>query len=98
MKLPELPPLPEPDFENHDNGDVFGCEKTYFLTPEQIKAYATTYAEAAVKAEHDRLMDGVLSALQGDLENGVKWLNEIAAKEFKDSYPALNEWLRKENT
>lgn len=30
-----------------------------------------------------------VDALASDLENGVKWLNEHAAEEFKRKYPAL---------
>jgi hypothetical protein len=33
-------------------------------------------------------------ALQSDLENGVKSLNEKAAESFKQNYPALNDAIR----
>lgn len=42
-----LLPLPEPNPENHDNGDVFGCDKTYFYTEKEMEAYA----RAAVLAD-----------------------------------------------
>jgi len=35
----------------------------------------------------------VHDALQDDLENGVKWLNENAAKEFHTKYPHLSSAL-----
>jgi len=34
-------------------------------------------------------------ALQSDLEHGVKWLNDNAAKEFHEKYPALTEALQR---
>jgi hypothetical protein len=37
----------------------------------------------------EQLQDDLADALQSDLENGVKWLNEMAAKEFYTNYPAL---------
>lgn len=45
----------------------------------------------AIRAAQDDLSD----ALQSDLENGVRWLNESAAAEFKRKYPALNAWIGK---
>ena len=46
----DLPPLPEPSPDNHDNGDVFGCDKTFFYTAEEMHAYAA----AAVAADRER--------------------------------------------
>jgi hypothetical protein len=46
----ELPPLPPFDFENSDNGDVFGCEKTYFYTAKEMRAYGEACARAALEA------------------------------------------------
>lgn len=34
-----------------------------------------------------------VDALASDLENGVKWMNEAAAEEFKRKYPALTKAL-----
>jgi len=35
------------------------------------------------------VQDLISDALQSDLENGVKWLSEMAAEEFAKNYPAL---------
>lgn len=45
MKLPELPPLP--------TAWVFPYPDREMFSKEQLKFYATTYAEAAVKAERE---------------------------------------------
>jgi hypothetical protein len=39
----------------------------------------------------ERVQDLLSDALQSDLENGVKWLNEMASEEFAKKYPALVE-------
>lgn len=39
------------------------------------------------------IQDVFSDALQSDLEHGVKWLNEKAAKEFHQQYPALTQAL-----
>ena len=38
----------------------------------------------------DDLQDALSLALQGDLENGVRWLNEEATAKFIQDYPSLN--------
>lgn len=43
----------------------------------------------------DRIQDLLSDALQGDLENGVKWLNELASAEFVQKYPRLSEAIGK---
>lgn len=47
-------PLPEPNFENHDNGDVFGVEKTYFYTAAEMHAHAAAVLQA-VRAKVEAL-------------------------------------------
>jgi hypothetical protein len=41
--------------------------------------------------EQDR--DGLSSAMQSDLESGVRCLNEANAARFKADYPRLYEWI-----
>lgn len=58
----------------------------------------TRYRFAALVAavEREAISDEYAARLQGDLENGVRWLNEKAASEFHKKYPQLanfNEWL-----
>jgi len=51
---------------------------------------------AVIEAEREAISDEYAARLQGDLENGVRWLNEAAASEFHKKYPQLasfNEWL-----
>lgn len=43
----------------------------------------------------EKVQDLLSEALQSDLENGVKWLNEMACKEFAEKYPALEEAIAK---
>lgn len=50
----------------------------------------------AVRKEREAISDEYSSRLQGDLENGVRWLNEAASKEFQEKYPELagfSQWL-----
>ena len=38
----------------------------------------------------EELQDKIAMALQSDLENGVKWLNERAARRWEEDYPELS--------
>lgn len=38
----------------------------------------------------EEAQDLLSDAMQSDLENGVKWLNEAAAAKFQKDYPALH--------
>ena len=52
--------------------------------------------ESGAAAEREAISDEYAARLQGDLENGVRRLNEAAASEFHKKYPQLasfNEWL-----
>ena len=50
----------------------------------------------------EEVKDKWFTALQGDLEHGVAWMNEEASREFTKRYPmisAFSEWLNnKEKT
>jgi hypothetical protein len=48
----------------------------------------------AVRKEREAISDEYSSRLQGDLENGVRWLNEAASKEFQEKYPELAGFLQ----
>ena len=41
----------------------------------------------------DEIQDKVSLAVQGDLEHGVAWMNDEAAKEFHDTYPEISKVL-----
>ena len=41
------------------------------------------------EAEREAIMDEWSACVQSDLENGVRWLNEQAAKKWQESYPAM---------
>ena len=60
------------------------------------------FAAIVAAAEREAISDEYAARLQGDLENGVRWLNEVAASEFHKKYPQLasfNAWLNeRENT
>jgi hypothetical protein len=52
--------------------------------------------ESGAAAEREAISDEYAARLQGDLENGVRRLNEAAASEFHKKYPQLasfNAWL-----
>lgn len=48
-----------------------------------------TLVERARTAEREAIMDEWSACVQSDLENGVRWLNEQAAKKWQESYPAM---------
>jgi hypothetical protein len=60
------------------------------------------FAALVAAAEREAISDEYAARLQGDLENGVRRLNEAAASEFHKKYPQLagfNAWLNeRENT
>lgn len=39
------------------------------------------------------LQERLSYAYQTDLENGVAWMNDYAAKQFKEHYPGIHEML-----
>ena len=74
-------------------GHTVGCGELNgqkVLTKDEARAYGAACAAAEREAWGDALSD----ALQSDLENGVKWLNERAAVEFLTKYPALSAVIR----
>jgi hypothetical protein len=81
MSAPDsLPTLPE---------SVSDLDKAFpgMCLADAVRAYAL----ATVEAEREAILDLLSDALQSDLEHGVKWLNENAAKEFEEKYPKLFE-------
>ena len=52
---------------------------------------------AACTWQQEQIMDNILDALQSDLENGVKWLNEKASDDFSKKYPALYQVIKELN-
>ena len=52
------------------------------------QAYESGY-KAGVANEREAIMDEWSVCVQSDLENGVRWLNEQAAKKWQKSYPAM---------
>jgi hypothetical protein len=53
-------------------------------------AALSAFAERVRQDERERIGDTLSSALQSDLENGVKWLSELASATFAGDYPALH--------
>lgn len=53
--------------------------------------------EAACKWQRECIADMFADAIQSDLENGVKWLNENAYSEFTRKYPEINKLFGKLN-
>jgi hypothetical protein len=52
------------------------------------------FAALVAAAEREAISDEYSSRLQGDLEHGVKWLNEAASEEFTKKYPELSAFLK----
>ena len=48
-----------------------------------------SFAALVAAAEREAIMDEWSACVQSDLENGVRWLNEQAAKKWQESYPAM---------
>lgn len=66
-----------------------GCKATDFkLAADEIERLRA-YADARVAQEREQIANALSDALSSDLENGVKWLNEMAADDFRSGYPAL---------
>jgi len=61
------------------------------LPPGEYDLYlAPTDAEAIRQDEAEMIADALIDVLAADCENGVKWLNERAAADFKKAYPHLS--------
>jgi hypothetical protein len=63
---------------------------------EEWLPFLQAIAAAGAAAEREAISDEYAARLQGDLENGVRRLNEAAASEFHKKYPQLagfNAWL-----
>jgi hypothetical protein len=52
----------------------------------------TDAIKEAVQAELEVIIDEWWMCVQSDLENGVKSLNERAAKEWKERYPEISKF------
>lgn len=65
---------------------------THTFSPNQLEAFAALVAAA----EREQIADEWSMCVQSDLENGVKSLNEQAAKDWLKNYPEIakfGEWL-----
>ena len=60
----------------------------YGLAVVTIK-WMENFAALVAAAEREAVMDEWSVCVQSDLENGVRWLNEQAAKKWQESYPAM---------
>ncbi len=60
----------------------------------RMEIFAKMAYEAGAAAEREAISDEYSSRLQGDLEHGVKWLNEAASEEFTKKYPELSAFLQ----
>ena len=64
-------------------------EKAFTVIGESPKQSLEAHDKAIRDKTIDEFQDDLSSALQSDLENGVRCLNEAAAKEFYSNYPQL---------
>lgn len=63
---------------------------------ESLLDHLGTQIAEGLLMEREAISDEYAARLQGDLENGVRWLNEKAASEFNKKYPQIasfNAWL-----
>jgi len=69
---------------------TYDAEGEWRLSASETERFAALVAAA----EREAISDEYSSRLQGDLENGVRWLNEAASKEFQEKYPELAGFLQ----
>ena len=75
----------------YDDNGACGCQ-TLDAAMQQPRAMAQAYEngyKAGAAAEREAIMDEWSACVQSDLEHGVRWLNEQAAKKWQESYPAM---------
>jgi hypothetical protein len=63
---------------------------------EKIERFFAKAYEAGAAAEREAIHDEWSTRVQGDLEHGVKWMNEVAAENWHGSYRGMSgfsEWL-----
>ena len=58
------------------------------LCPKDEKALVR-FAALVAAAEREAILDEWAGRVQSDLEHGVRYLNERAAKEWKEKYPGM---------
>jgi len=77
-----------------------GLEDTDFPFDEWEPVELIAFAQLVAAKEREAITDEYWSCIQSDLENGVKSLNEKAAKDFSTSMPELSKfgsWLEARN-
>lgn len=62
---------------------------TLYTAPPQREPLTDEEIDRIRAAEREAIMDEWSACVQSDLENGVRWLNEQAAKKWQQSYPAM---------
>jgi hypothetical protein len=63
--------------------------KNVVLYAAKTSRFLERLAALVAAAEREAIMDEWSACVQSDLENGVRWLNEQAAKKWQESYPAM---------
>jgi hypothetical protein len=63
--------------------------KNVVLYAAKTSRFLERIAALVAAAEREAIMDEWSACVQSDLENGVRWLNEQAAKKWQESYPAM---------
>jgi c-di-AMP phosphodiesterase-like protein len=75
------------DMEFLDAANRAGFDVTRMGTA-RLRKFADLIQSATANDIDDMFMD----AVQNDLENGVKWLNENASREFNKNYPEISKF------
>ena len=86
----------EAGFEIGENEHQESIFNSHTNDEHRLNAELERFAVLVAAAEWEAISDEYSSRLQGDLENGVRWLNEAASKEFQEKYPELagfSQWL-----
>ena len=70
----------------HEAGDLFVTQfGVASATPEWLERFAALVAAA----EREAILDEWADRVQSDLEHGVRYLNERAAKAWEEKYPGM---------
>lgn len=85
-------------FEAWANSTEEGKKASFYWSHKEYEDSAYAAWLAGRESMRDEAADKFWSAQFGDLEHGVKWINERKSQEFIEKYPLISEfgeWINK---